>query len=678
MYKPTPFYPHQEEDYKNIQKAFSIYKSVVYRAPTGSGKSVIISRFIIDKILEGKKILFMSNRTHLQNQMNERLQGNGVKDLGIFSSSNKKALNNQVILVTIQTAIANNNMELLLDTHIDFIVIDECHRSITKSYLDIIRGLTMKNNDICLFGVTATTNRFDMKPLNTVFESIVHCSKTMSSLVEDGYLAKYRVFTIPMMDLEEQIESFGGDYAMESMSKYMTNPVIVKKCIEQYEKYAKGRSTIIYCVDKKHTVQLKEAYAKAGYSKSVIIDESVSEKLREEYFEKFRTKEIDIIFCIETLTEGLDLPNCNCIQLCRPTKSMILYLQMVGRGLRVKEDGGDCIILDSSLNVDRLGMPTSDIEWDLEGKRHKRKDKKGKVVVYKGEDGKIFFSHDEDVPYAEMVEANFGELAQANQDLIEFLEKQNDRIYMEFYAQFKELCLYIIQGAGIDINKITFIEETQQSIINYEGERRVAFYIKDMNYGLSMEINHRNRDLILVEKMGSYSIDRAEKLSECIQSNNLNRMFGNICGFINDNMKNVLSNLAKIRTDLENINDIDELRELQKNIDEENFNNHIESELNKHGKVFFRLDKKFSMDEYAPNLGYSSFECYLMLSNQTKLLTNNKVVFYKRIGEDSLKVEYSTKYMKQDRLKEIIKRFNGDFVNDMSNITDIEEHDFSL
>jgi transcription initiation factor IIE alpha subunit len=84
------------------------------------------------------------------------------------------------------------------------------------------------------------------------------------------------------------------------------------------------------------------------------------------------------------------------------------------------------------------------------------------------------------------------------------------------------------------------------------------------------------------------------------------------------------------------------------------------------------------MDEYAPNLGYSSFECYLMLSNQTKLLTNNKVVFYKRIGEDSLKVEYSTKYMKQDRLKEIIKRFNGDFVNDMSNITDIEEHDFSL
>lgn len=671
MYTLPAFRDYQELDYEQIISAFLKEKSIVYQAPTGSGKSVIIARRITDRILAGKKVIFISNRTHLQNQMFTRLLSAGVTDIGLFGSSNRKSIDCQVVLCTIQTAIAQSNMDILLNTHFDEIVIDECHRSVTKSYIDIIRGLTMKNPDINLFGVTATTNRFDMTPLKIVYGGIVHCSKTMACLVEEGYLAKYRVFTIPMSDLESEIESYGGDYALESMSKYMRNSNIVKKCVEQYETYAKNRSTIVYCVDKKHTVQMQLAYAKAGYTKSVIIDESVSEKQREIYFRQFETGEINIIFCIETLTEGLDLPNCNCIQLARPTKSMILYLQMVGRGLRPKEDGGDCIILDSALNVDRLGMPTADIHWDLDGKRHKKTTKKGKVVVYKDSNGKIYFEQNEEIPFAEMIEVGFGELAEASEQLIAYATEQNRRVYLQFYASFRELCMYIIQGAKIDMKKMEFAEVDDERIVRYEGREEVKFFFKGTRIGIEMELSTSNSNIIKMSTTGTYSLNNDRDLKDYIVHNKLQSMLGDMCIFTNNNLKDITNNLANLSILPEQLQDISELRKVQKEVEEEHFNNAIQHELAKNGKVYFKLEDRYSMTDYSTALDWRSFNCYIMIHSQKTLLSKNRAVFFERTDDDRLVEKYSTKFLKQDKLRDILRYNKGKIVTDLSDITDI-------
>lgn len=676
MYIEPEFRDYQESDYENIIKAFTENKSVVYQAPTGSGKSVVISKHILDKIKSGRKIVFMSNRTHLQNQMYTRLLSCGVSDIGLFNSSNINAINCQVILVTIQTAIAANNMDLLLATHIDDIVIDECHRSVTKSYLDIIGGLTKRNNDINLFGVTATTNRFDMMPLDIIYNTMVSCSKTMKCLVEEGYLAKHRIFTIPLTDLEDEIESYGGDFAMESMSKYMRNPLIVKKCVEQYRTYADGRSTIVYCVDKKHTVQLQKAYSDAGYSKSVIIDDSVSEKDREAMFDKFKTGEINLIFCIETLTEGLDLPNCNCIQLCRPTKSMILYLQMVGRGLRPKEDGGDCIILDSALNVDRLGMPTSDISWDLGGKRHKRSQKKGKVIVYKGDDGKTYFDQNEDIPFAEMVEVGFGELAEASEQLIAYAESHNNRLYVEFYAQFKDLCLYIIKGAGVDTKDIVYQEPKEEDIIQYNGIEEVRFMLKDREFGFSMEISRQNKSIIKISKERTYGLNPDKEMKDYFIVNKLNKIVGDIGYFINNNIKNIMDNLVSISIEPEQLQDINELKTMQREAKEAHFVNAVEHELAKNGRAFFKIKKAFDLHDYATSLDYRRVN-YLAIVNQKTLLTNNKVVFFNRY-DNILQYRHYTKSFKQDRFRNILRSYDGELVTDISDIENIENYEMYL
>lgn len=673
MYAIIDFRDYQYTDYLNIQQQFKTHLSVLYQAPTGSGKSVVISRHILDCILMGRKVLFIANRTHLQNQMYRRLQNLGVQDSNIFSASNKKALNGKVILSTTGALIAPQNFELLKTLKVDDVVIDECHRSVTKSYMDVLELLSRTNPNMRLFGVTATPNRFDLKPLKTLYNTMVSCSKSMAQLVEDGYLAKYRVFTVPMEDLEAEIESHGGDFVMESMSKYMRNPRVIKKCIEQYETYAKSRSAIIYCVDKKHTKQLQEAYAKAGHTKSVIIDESVSDKEREVMFEQFATGEINIIFCIETLTEGLDLPNCNAIQLCRPTKSMIFYLQMVGRALRPKEDGGDAVILDSALNVSRLGMPTSDIHWDLEGKRIKKQTNKGKVVVYKDMSGNIFFNQDENIPMAEMVEVNFGDLAEMGESMITVAEEANAKVYMEFYTQFRELCLHILHGAGIEGSDIIFRGEPNVNDADAHNTDSISFNIKTLSeISFEMEIDSRNKDLIKVNTSGEYNIDRS-KLSGYIKHNKFKGIVGDIHNFINHDINNILNNMASIRINPDDLQNIRELKDLKNTIDENNFNNAVEAQLKKDGRVYIELEKWFSLNDYSSALGYARINV-LCIVDQKQFQANNRTIFFTKDAYDNLIVAHYSKSVKRDRLSEIIKYNKGKVLPNTNKFGKIGDH----
>lgn len=666
---------YQIVDYKNITKAFEEKLSVVYQAPTGSGKSVVIAQYVMDKIALGNKVLFLVNRTHLQNQMYRRLKDLGVESVGVYNSSNSDNLKCQVVLMTIQTAIALQNFNAVSNTKFDNLIIDECHRSITKSYMDVVYGLLAVNPAMNLLGVTATPNRFDMKPLDTLYGAMIPCSKSMSGLVSDGYLAKYRVFTIPMEDLEAEIESHGGDFVMESMSKYMRNQNVIKRCINQYETHAKGRSMIVYCVDKKHTVQMKKAYDLAGYDKSVIIDDSVSESDREIIFNKFAIGEIEIIFCIETLTEGLDLPNCNAIQLARPTKSMILYLQMVGRALRPKDNGGDAVILDSALNVSRLGMPTSDISWDLSGKRLKKQIKKGIITVYKDADGKMSFTNNEDVPHAEMVEVGFGELGELSESMISMGEEQNRKLYFEYYTSFKELCLHILINSGVkllDIIEDGNINEANASDYNCKSFSFTLKNIKNINFG--MEACGKDKDLIKLDVSGMYTYND-NNLEGYITKNKIKSIIGNVAEYINKDIRNIMRNMITIRIDHDDIQDIRELKRIKNELMISNINHNIEVQLAKEGVAYIALSRNFRLNDYATSLNHEIAK-YLCIVNQKQLQVNNRVIFLGKYNEnDSNYVAlHSTKSAKKERLEDIIRDYDGYVVSDISIFSNITNH----
>lgn len=643
------FRDYQDDDYANITKGFIDMMALVYLAPTGSGKSVVISKYILDAVMAKGKVVFISNRTHLQNQMYGRLKALGL-NVQMLNAKNKTAIEADVVLCTIQTAISPTIMNILSSVKFDKIVVDECHRSVTKSYRDVFNVLIEKNPKVNLFGVTATSNRFDMKPLGEIYEGLIPCSKTMGALVQEGYLAKYRVYTTKQEDLEKAIESHGGDFVLESMSKYMRNPRVVKECIDQYEKYAKDRSTIVYCVDKAHTVQLREAYARRGFGKSVIIDDTVSEKQRQIYFDQFESGEINLIFCIETLTEGLDLPNCNCIQLCRPTKSMILYLQMIGRGLRPKEDGGDCIILDCGLNVSRLGMPTSDINWDLSGKRVTKKKSKSKTVVYVDANGKYHFEHPDDAPVAEMKEVDFGELQELSLSLISNAEKSNKKLYMQFYTSFKELCMYIIKKAGYDEADVEFIDDKYDSPEN-GFVNTIDFNLKNVSdkidFQFKLEKDRSNNNMISnisPSEVGSYRLAHNDYVTKL----KIQGTVGNLANVIVKDYKNITNNIATLRAFWDNEEDIRELKKIQKEAETNKITNDIKFLLERDGEAYVRLHKNLHMSEQNPQLG--GVAKYLKIKNQKELLVNNRVVFYSLDDEARLIEVYYAKSVKLDKL----------------------------
>ena len=141
--------------------------------------------------------------------------------------------------------------------------------------------------------------------------------------------------------------------------------VMTAGALEFWQNRAQGRQTIVYAISKGHAENMAGVFNKAGFPAGVILTETRAE-LRDWYIRQFREGKLKVLVNVAVATEGFDLPDASCVVLARPTMSLALYLQMVGRGLRPKSDGGNCLILDLAGNVERHGFPNDEHPWSLE------------------------------------------------------------------------------------------------------------------------------------------------------------------------------------------------------------------------------------------------------------------------------------------------------------------------
>lgn len=325
-------WPHQISALAKIHECLrNNQESILIQLPTGSGKTVIFSRLIADLISKwGIRVIVLMHRRILVEQTSKILQGFG--DFG-----------DKVVIQTIQTAVNRDYGKFNL------VIIDEVHRlpprDVESQYLKFLE--TINHDKLKLLGVTATPYRLKQGYLHEgpgAFFKGIDYSLTLNTLIGQGYLCPMRYKVLDTgLDLTGIRRGADGDFAPGQLGEEMIKVNHLKSVSHAISRYAGERKRIaVFCVNIAHCDAVAE-----------IVGGTAFHSKNKAPMPKFGT-----ICSVGSITEGWDDPTVDCIVMARPTMSPALYVQMIGRGLRILKNKDDCMILDLVGNFERHGDPS--------------------------------------------------------------------------------------------------------------------------------------------------------------------------------------------------------------------------------------------------------------------------------------------------------------------------------
>ena len=311
--------------------------------PCGGGKSVIVAEIAKRTTAKGNRVLFIVHRKELCDQIRNTFEAWGV-DMDLCT------------IGMVQTVC--RHLEAIAPPAL--IITDENHHSKANSYMKIYKAFP----DAHRVGVTATPVRLDGSGLKDVNDELV-VGVNAKWLINNHYLAPYDYYAPSIVDLTE-VKTVRGEFDTKSVEKVMLKRAIFGDVIANYKKLADGKQAICYCASIRHSLAMAEAFNAAGITARHIDGETPKDE-RDRVIEMFRSDQIDILCNVDLISEGFDVPDCECAILLRPTKSLTLYIQQSMRCMRYKE-GKQAIIIDHVGNYARFGLPDADRQWTLEGK----------------------------------------------------------------------------------------------------------------------------------------------------------------------------------------------------------------------------------------------------------------------------------------------------------------------
>lgn len=250
----------------------------------------------------------------------------------------------------------------------DVILVDEAHHALAKSYQNILNKFPKAI--VLLF--TATPHRTGRQQLDQIADDII-VGQSIHELTEKGFLAPFKYFQ-PPGDFDEKSLKRGstGDYTAESMQEAMSTKIF-GHIVKQYKRIASGKQAVVYTYSVDSAIKIATEFNSAGIS-AIEVDGTTSKGKRDIAVRKFRDQEIKILVNVNLFTEGVDLPNVDCVIMARPTASLALYLQFSMRCLNPRE-GKTAIIIDHANNFKKFGYPDDDRDWKKAIKSGKQKSK---------------------------------------------------------------------------------------------------------------------------------------------------------------------------------------------------------------------------------------------------------------------------------------------------------------
>jgi superfamily II DNA or RNA helicase len=327
--------------------------------PTGAGKTVLFAH-LAKRWREEEaalanlpaRVLILVHRDELVTQALDKLRqvAPGVP-VGVVKAE-RNDVDHDVIVASVQTLARAHRLEQV--PPVGLVIVDECHHASSSSYRAVLERFGCyssaadsrdSSSSAVAVGFTATMARGDGRGLGDVWQEVVFRLDILD-LIEQGHLVDVagRRVTVDGLTLEN-VAQRGGDYAPTSLSEALMSADAMNVTVDAYEKYAEGRSTIVFTPNVESAHAFAREFVKRGvYARSVW--GAMNPDFRRHVLEEFKRGEIQVLVNCAVLTEGFDAPIASCAVIARPTLSAALYVQMVGRVLRPYPGKDDALVLD--------------------------------------------------------------------------------------------------------------------------------------------------------------------------------------------------------------------------------------------------------------------------------------------------------------------------------------------
>jgi superfamily II DNA or RNA helicase len=249
----------------------------------------------------------------------------------------------------------------------DLIVIDEAHHATAGAWASVVAQYP----EARVLGVTATPQRLDGKGLGQVFDDLIR-GPEVADLIDQGFLAR-PIYFAPKTVSMDGVRTTAGDYNRADIAERMDRPTITGDAVTHYRKYCDGHPCIVFCTGIKHAKHVAAAFNAEGYRFQVIDGTLVKEERARRVLD-LSSGTLQGLVSVDIVSEGFDLPCVSTAILLRPTASLSLHLQQIGRVLRPSPGKQRAVILDHVGNCRRHGLAEEVREWSLDGikKRAKR------------------------------------------------------------------------------------------------------------------------------------------------------------------------------------------------------------------------------------------------------------------------------------------------------------------
>ena len=336
---------YQEEARRAIHEEFAkgVKKTLLVQA-TGTGKTIIFSKVIEDRVRKGDRCLVLAHRGELLEQAADTIKKATGLECAVEKAENTAVDSWYRITVgSVQTLMNDKRLEAFAPDYYDFIVVDEAHHILSDSYLKVLDYFSSAD----VLGVTATPDRGDMQNLGKFFETIAY-EYNLPQAIKQGYLCPIKAMTIPLeLDLRN-VSMSAGDFKASDIGTAL-DPYL-EQIADQIKEQASDRKTVVFLP----LIATSQRFTEILNSKGVSAREvNGTSKDREEVLKAFDSGEFQVLCNSMLLTEGWDCPSVDCVIVLRPTKIRSLYCQMVGRGTRLSPGKEYLLLLDFLWHTER-------------------------------------------------------------------------------------------------------------------------------------------------------------------------------------------------------------------------------------------------------------------------------------------------------------------------------------
>ncbi|MBZ4031522.1 DEAD/DEAH box helicase [Ligilactobacillus salivarius] len=337
--------PYQETARQKVQEEWENGKKrTLLVLPTGTGKTIVFSKIIEDRVRKGERVLVIAHRGELLEQASDKL----YKSTGLKTATEKAEQTSlgsfyRVVVGSVQTMQREKRLNQFPPEYFDTIVIDEAHHAISDGYQRVLHHF----EDANVLGVTATPDRGDMRNLGSYFESLAY-EYSLPEAIKSGYLSPIKALTIPLkLDLSN-VKQQAGDFSTKDLGTAL-DPYL-EQIAEEMKKQCFNRKTVVFLPLVKTSQKFRDILNQHGFKAAEVNGESAD---REQVLKDYEEGKYNVLCNSMLLTEGWDCPSVDCVIVLRPTKVRALYSQMVGRGTRLAPGKKELLLLDFLWHTER-------------------------------------------------------------------------------------------------------------------------------------------------------------------------------------------------------------------------------------------------------------------------------------------------------------------------------------